>query len=196
MLWLQGQCYFADLRTSLSPAASPQPCTAFSGRVSWSAPNISFLRDLDMTQAAVEDRARLSMQSGTLIESGAVSHEGRLIPYVETWTRVAGHGGTRRVLDGFDRNGRLCMRFVEIDGLAIAMLDERDRGGGFAAAEFMWGRSGWSEVRHSGAVRIAPPPEVPIDADCEGCLAMPASSDAMWTSRKWYVRESSHAAIR
>ncbi|MBW8815839.1 MAG: hypothetical protein JF588_20670 [Caulobacterales bacterium] len=188
VIWLQLGDLFADLRTPRR-AQGMSRCAAFSGRTCWMAPEIVFHRDLDLDAAAIDDRARLDLKDDLLIERGEVQVGGRPVAYEETWVRPGGPARAGRVLDGKTTGERATsMRLVQVDDIAIVLLDERRQGRGFGAAEFRREGAHWRPVRAVGRPQVPGPPEAWRQASLVSGL-IPETSSRAWTSRSWRLRE-------
>lgn len=187
VIWLQLGDLFADLRTPRRPQAM-SACAAFSGRTRWMAPEIVFHRDLDLHEAAIDDRARLDLNDDLLIERGEVQVGGRRVAYEETWVRPGGAPRAGRVLDGqTSRERSTSMRLVQVDDIAVVLLDERREGGGFGAAEFRREGAHWRLVRAVGRSQVPGPPEAWRQASAANML-IPETQSRAWGGRAWVIR--------
>jgi hypothetical protein len=179
VIWLQTRSYFADLRTPRCMHRATARVSAFSGSIRWQAPRISFVHDLDLANASADDSAELQLaveSEDFLIERGVRRHGTQLIEYQETWRRMRKPDGMTRVVDGrLPTDQQPSMRFIEIAGIALLLLDERHRGGDFTAVQFARDGGDWRAMRQVGSSAILPPP--------------PALQDTTWMRRTWVVRE-------
>ena len=178
VIWLQTRSYFADLRTPHCMHGAAARVSAFSGTIRWQAPRITFIHDLDLADSA-DDSAELELVAESedfLIERGVHRHGTQLIRYEETWRRLREADGMTRVADGrLPSDQQPSMRFIEIAGIALLLLDERQRGGDFTAVQFARDGGDWNVTRRIGSSAISPPP-----SELEG---------STWMHRTWVVRE-------
>jgi hypothetical protein len=151
VLWLQVGWFFADLRAPRLPgdpeAGDLDVAQAFSGRIDYQSPRVTWFHDLDTTArpAGHADTATVACRDGVLLERG----DG----YLERWRRKV--GGMRAMVIQRENpgTGAPSARIVRVGDHAVAVWDDPAPAG--AAMECRAG--GWSV---STTVGVAPTPAV------------------------------------
>ena len=186
VVWLQAGPFFADMRTPL--AGRSAAATAFSGRTTWVVPVMTFHRDIDLAVPPRTDSGRLQFAGDRLIEDGTVVWDGRTIRYTEHWTR-ANRTPTRRLvleaLPGHRASTIGSRRYVEADGQALLIIDDRAVDGRFIAAHFVTDDGHWRRIRCLGGDAPAAPPV--SDVAVSTVLSFPQLSPP-WSDTPWQVR--------
>ncbi|TWT14019.1 hypothetical protein [Reyranella sp. CPCC 100927] len=185
VVWLQAGPFFADLRTPL--AGGSAVATAFSGRTTWAAPVVTFHRDVDLAIPPRTDSGRLRFAGDRLIEDGTVAWEGRTVRYTEYWARAGRPPARRLVLEALpgQRSSRVGRRrYVEVDGQALLIVDDRATDGRFIAAHFVNDDGHWRCTRCLDGEAPATPPFGDVTAS--SVLSFPQPPP--WSDTSWHVR--------
>lgn len=183
VVWLQAGPYFADMRTPL--ADSSAPATAFCGRSMWAAPVMTFHRDLDLAVPPRADSGHLRFADGQLIEDGTFTRDGRTIRYREFWTRTDHTPSRRLVLDAVTKTSS--RRYVEVDGHAMMMVDDRAMGGAFLATHFVEEGGRWHGARHLDDGNALAAPIIDDPAATQTVLSFPNLAPP-WSDTLWRVQ--------
>jgi hypothetical protein len=151
-VWVQAGAVFVDVRGPGGFASD----TCFAGTTKWSEPYLTWAHMIDRAgDEDGEDTGHITFDGDDLIERGSFI-AGATRDYSERWTPLP--GARAPVLAAVAETG-LCVR---VGDHAAAVIDDRDAGGGFAAA--YWCRSGseWRvELEVDGDVGLLPPPLEP-----------------------------------
>lgn len=134
--WVQAGDHYADLRI---PVAPEEPPVCFAGTTTWDDPDLRWAHELDLDPAGGEDVGAITDDGDDLVETGSFERDGRTVPYVERWERLAGGDGAVLALERADVPGLLVMAGDH----AVAVVDERADGGPFLACSWRHHRGSW-----------------------------------------------------
>jgi hypothetical protein len=144
--WLQAGSAFADLRVPFLPGAAFQ---CFAGRAGWDGDRFRWSHRLDLEAGGGEDVGELAWDNGRLIERGWLGD----VRYEEVWERQGRDDGPSLAAEG----PHACL--VQAGRHSISVVDQRDRGGEFAACYRVLGAAGWHVRDGIGDTTSLPSPD-------------------------------------
>jgi hypothetical protein len=157
-VWVQAGIFFVDVRGPGGFACD----TSFAGSTKWLAPYLEWQHDVDRADDHDgADRGHITFDCDDLIEEGGfIAGEHR--QYRERWRRLPGAPAPLLAASG---PGGVAVRIGEH---AAAVVDARERGGGFAARYEHLGPAGWETE-----LAIDDGPAVSLPATLDAGAALP-----------------------